>query len=311
MCLTALVLLPLLLLFVGCSRPSDPAAAPPAPSLIRLAPATPPGTENGELFAYGLSVTTPWPDGGILYLNFPEHLEYTEVGHGIARYSDKRPNAWVIERDGEYAHYEVDSLPGPGVNAAGVKVNATAEVVPTSRDRVKITMTIVNKSPALNLEHVKSLLCAHYRLLTGFPPHQGGSNNFKYTYVVVDGKIVPATELPVKTPEADRRGATFKPYPPYRTQVAARMGGWTDTPLDLGIVVITSQDDKRALIIYTPDAESFLTNAFIPCLHADPHFGDINPGQSHTGTLWYIFARADWRDTVNELIAQHTPAPTP
>ncbi|MFB3891368.1 MAG: hypothetical protein ACE15C_05015 [Phycisphaerae bacterium] len=286
----------LALLAIGCAGAS-------APSPIRLAPATPPGTENGEQFAYGLSVTTPWADGGKLYLNFPEHLEFTEVGYGIARYSDKRPNAWVTERNGSYAHYEVDSLAGPGVSAPGVKVSATAEVV--GPDRVRTTMTVVNGSGALKLEHVKPLLCAHYSFLAGFPPARGGADNFKHTYVVLNGKITAAYGLPVSKPEAERRGAAFKPYPPYRTQFATKAGGWADTPLDLGIVVITSADDERALILYSPDAESFLSNAFIPCVHADPHFGDINPGQSRTGTLWYIFAGADWRDTVSKLIAQH------
>ena len=290
-----LLVMPLLLVLAGSAL-----SAAPTPSLIRLGVGTPP--DSPEPYAYGISVKPPWADGGELWMSFPEHLEYRDVGMGISRYSDKRPNAWVVEREGKYAHYEVDSL-----SAAGVKVEATAEVM--EPDRIRFAMTIINGSRATNLEHVKPLLCGHYKTLTGFPQPQG--TNFKFTYVVVGGRITPAIDLPAAKADAMARGAAIKPYPPYRTHFTANQGGWTDTPLDLGISVITSEDDKHALILYAPDGESFLSNRYIPCLHCDPWFGDIKPGERRTGTVWAVFAGADWRDVVKKLIAEHKPVVHP
>ena len=46
--------------------------------------------------AYGLNIVPPWPDGGSLFVNLPEHLEYMPGTKGIARHHDPRPNVWRV-----------------------------------------------------------------------------------------------------------------------------------------------------------------------------------------------------------------------
>ena len=63
-----------------------------------------------EKLTYGLFITAPWENGGDLYLNFPEHLEYNPVGNTILRHFDTIPNPWIISPDGKQASYRVQSL---------------------------------------------------------------------------------------------------------------------------------------------------------------------------------------------------------
>ena len=54
---------------------------PPILQTISLAPAA--GAQLVEYsgdFAYGLVVIPPWPNGGKLVINLPEHLEYGDNG---------------------------------------------------------------------------------------------------------------------------------------------------------------------------------------------------------------------------------------
>ncbi|MHC4739583.1 MAG: hypothetical protein ACYS9Y_11825, partial [Planctomycetota bacterium] len=255
-----------------------------------------PGTGTEEKWAYGLSLTAPWKEGGILWVSFPEHLEYSDVGMGISRYSDKRENAWKLERGDTFAHYEIDSL-----RAKGVRVEAKAEII--EANKVKFSMEIINNSKSLTLDNVKPLLCFHYDTLTGFP--QRLTENFKYIYVVIDGEIKALADIPTKNAETIVKGATVKPHPPYRTQFPSRRGGWIEKPLDLAVSVVTSEDDKRGLILYGQPGRSMLSNAYIPCLHADPYFGHIRPGERKVRTVTAIFVEGDWRAEVKKILEAH------
>src|SRR5688572_2580073 len=63
--------------------------------------------------AYGLNIIPPWPDGGSIFVNLPEHLEYMPGTKGIARHHDKRKNVWQISADSSEAHYAVESITEP------------------------------------------------------------------------------------------------------------------------------------------------------------------------------------------------------
>ncbi len=249
-----------------------------------------PSTEDKN--AYRIGITPPWENGGVLWINFPEHLEYSDVGRGISRYSDKRENAWKMERQDKYAHYEVDSL-----TEKGVKVETVAEVI--EPNKVRFSLKIINNSKYLTLDNVKPLLCYQYRTLTGFPQWV---DNFKYIYVVIDGQIKALADIETKIPDTKAKGATVKPHPPYRTDFVTRQGGWIDKPLDQALAVVTSQDDKRAVILLGEPGRSMLSNANIPCLHADPFYGHIKPGETKLGTVTVIFVEGDWRAEVKKII---------
>jgi hypothetical protein len=254
-----------------------------------------------EKYAYRIGVMSGWKNGGILWINFPEHLEYGDVGMGISRYSDKLEYAWKLQQEGKFAHYEIDSL-----TAKGVRVEATAKVL--EPNQVKFTLKIINNSKDLTLENVKPLLCYQYKTLTGFPQNVDNlqkADNFKYTYVVIDGQIKAMADIPTKNPETIVKGATVKPHPPYRTQFPSKRGGWIDKPLDLALSVVTSEDNKRAVILYGQPGRSMLSNAFIPCLHADPYFGHIRPGETKVGTITAIFIEGNWRAQVKKILEAH------
>jgi hypothetical protein len=110
--------------------------------------------------AYGLSVTPPWPDGGELVMNLPEHLEYMPGTRGIARHHDKRQNAWRISRNGTEASYAIESLTEPGV-FFGMRARVAG-------DGARFEMSITNRSDK-TLKSIRPLLCFQYHRLRGFP----------------------------------------------------------------------------------------------------------------------------------------------
>ena len=248
--------------------------------------------------AYSVRIDSPWPDGGQLHVNFPEHLEYGPVGYTITRYSDPRPPAWQVDQEGKSAHYDVESIPGRGVE--GVKVRATACVA--EPNCVRLSLTIANNSPK-TLNDVKPLLCFQYKDLAGFP--QSSKENFKYTYVVLNGRITALADVATEKPDALAKAAPVQGVKPYRFAFSKKRGGYIDNPLDLGLSVITSKDDARAVILYAPIGKSVLSNRYIPCLHADPYFGHVKPGQQVKRIVNVIFAGADWRRVVDEIAKQH------
>src|SRR2546421_4369680 len=57
-------------------------------------------SEDPEIrMAYGLNIVPPWSDGGSIFVNLPEHLEYMPETKGIARHHDKRTNVWQVSAD--------------------------------------------------------------------------------------------------------------------------------------------------------------------------------------------------------------------
>jgi hypothetical protein len=251
-----------------------------------------------EETAYTLRIDSPWPEGGQLHVNFPEHLEYGPVGYTITRYSDQRQPAWQVEQEGKLAHYDVESMPDRGVE--GVTVQATARVV--EPNQVRLGLTITNNSSEI-LHEVKPLLCFRYKDLSGFS--QSTQDNFNYTYVVLNGRVTALANIETENPDTMVKAAPVQGVEPYRFGFSKKRGGYIDAPLDLGLSVITSEDDTRAVILYAPIGKSVLSNRFIPCLHADPYFGDIEPEQHFERIVNVIFADADWRNVVNEIMKQH------
>jgi hypothetical protein len=153
------------------------------------------------------------------------------------------------------------------------------------------------------LDNIRPLFCFQYKRLAGFPGHLGA--NFKYTHVVMDGKIVALSDVPTEKPDPERKGAFVRGVTPFRNELVSKYGGYIEKPLDLGLTVITSEDDQRALIIYTPVGLSLLTNRWIPCFHLDPNFGTMQPGESVERIQHVIFAGEDWREVVKKVVAEH------
>ena len=167
---------------------------------------------------------------------------------------------------------------------------------------MRLGLTIANNSSKI-LHDVKPLLCFQYKGLAGFP--QSSKENFKYTYVVLNGRITALADIATEKPDALAKAAPVQGVKPYRFAFSKKRGGYIDKPLDLGLSVVTSKDDTRAVILYTPIGKSVLSNQYIPCLHTDPYFGNVKPGQQVKRIVNVIFAGADWRRGVDETAKQH------
>lgn len=240
--------------------------------------------------AYGLYVSPPWPDGGSIFINLPEHLEYMPGTKGIARHHDKRNNVWNVSNDGSAANYNVESLTEPGIFFS-MKAN-------TAKDRVYFEMTITNRSK-IYLESIRPLLCFQYHHLKGFPVKL--TNNFAHTFVVIDGKAVALNDLEVKKTEAVARMAQVGDCKDEHNWWAEEMGGMIEKRIDKGLTMLTSLSDDRKVIVSWSPGKNMLANSFIPCIHADPCVGDLAIGESRTVKGQMIFTRASLASIVNGL----------
>ena len=150
---------------------------------------------------------------------------------------------------------------------------------------------------------LKPLLCFQYKDLVGFP--RSYEENFRYIYVILDGRVAALAEIPTEKADATAKAAPVKGVKPYRFDFSKKRSGFIDKPLDLGLAVITSKDGARAVILYAPVGKSVLSNLHIPCLHADPHFDHIKPAETKERIVNVIFAGADWRGVVERITKQH------
>ena len=81
-------------------------------------------------------------------------------------------------------------------------------------------------------------------------------------------------------------------------------GGLIEDGVDASIVVVTSLDGKRAMIVgWTPGKNAF-SNRAIPCVHADPYYGDIKPGESKEAREVILFTEDDPAKAVADLLAE-------
>jgi hypothetical protein len=243
--------------------------------------------------AYGLNVIPPWPDGGWLFINLPEHLEYMPGTRGIARHHDKRPNVWRVSKDGSEASYDVQSPTEPGV-FFGVKAWAEG-------NKVRFEMHITNRS-AKTLRSIRPLLCFQYHHLHGFPAANSG--NFAHTYVVIGGKPVAVADLEVKRPEAYARMAQVSDCGDRHNWWAEEMGGFIEQPLDLALTALTAVNDARKVVVTWRPGKNLLANAAIPCIHADPCFGDLHPGEARTVHGDLIFTEAPLAQVLAQVLKE-------
>ena len=258
----------------------------------------PPSVPDGPRFEpysgpyqFGLTVVPPWADGGKLVVNLPEHLEYESRGMGILRHNDKeRTGTWTVAADGLSATLDVESTTAPGVRVTG-------RAVAKGADRIELTMRITNGG-RIPLPVVKPLYCFHYRTLAGFPQWVG---NFKHTYVVMKGKPVALSLVSTEKPDAKVKGGTISGCRQQGNGFVRRNGGLIESGLDTAIAAVTALDGRRKMVISWSPGKSILSNANIPCLHADPYYGTIEPGASAEAKGVIRFTEGSLEEAVEDL----------
>lgn len=261
---------------------------------LNVANAGPRLSQYSGPLAYGLEVIPPWPEGGKLLLNLPEHLEYDTNGKGILRHNDKEPRGhWQVAADGMSAVLDVASP-----TAEGVRVKGTAKVV--GEDRIELSMRITNDGP-LTMPLVEPLYCYHYRHLTGFPQYV---DNFKHVYTILGGKPVALADIPARIAAPRVRGATVIGCPHKDNLFAEKNGGEIEPGIDAAISAVTDLTGKRKMVMAWTPGRSLLSNANIPCLHADPFYGTIAPGESKVATGLILFTEQSVETVMMELREQ-------
>jgi len=240
--------------------------------------------------AYGLNIVPPWSDGGSIFVNLPEHLEYMPGTKGIARHHDKRANVWKVSADSTEANYAVESLTEPGVFFS---VKAT-----TADQRATFEMTIINRSKKI-LNSIRPMFCFQYNLLKGFP--EKNTDNFAHTFIIMKGNPVSVAGTGVKNPDAIARMTQVSSCTDEHNWWAEKMGGFIEQRIDAAYTILTSAHDDRKVVLHWTRGKNFLSNAAIPCIHADPCVGDLAPAESRTVYGELIFTRAALKQIMKEF----------
>jgi hypothetical protein len=249
-----------------------------------------------EKLTYGIFITSPWKDGGVLYLNFPEHLEYNPVGNTILRHWDSIPNPWVISPDGEQASYRVESLALDDVSVESFARVMQDGALPFDAQGVYVAMRIINHG-TLTLPVIRPLICNQFRDLAGFPQRH---HDFAHNYIVMDGQITSLADLPTENPETTFKGCVVKGCPQRDTR-AEKNGGLIEQGMDAAISIVTSLDHQRKVIFWWNPGKSMIANSFIPCIHADPYFGTLKPGEETYAEGLILFTEGKLKPVVKYL----------
>lgn len=259
--------------------------------------------------AYGLDIVPPWPDGGTLTWNLPEHLEWMPRTQGILRHNDKEPNGhWQVLDDGALILLDVESATTPGAFCR-------AEGRAVSESRIEMTFSITNRSETI-LGAIRPLFCLHYAGLTGFPgafrapEGQARCDNFDFIYTPDAGKLVALSSLPVEKPEIVRRSATVRgctqeDYENFKFTE----GGYIKEGLERAVMGVSSRDGKRSFAFGWTPGKSMLSNAYIPCVHADPFYGDIHPGETKEARAVLILLEGPVEEAIRILVEEGVGLP--
>ena len=248
---------------------------------------------------YGLTVAAPWENGGTFMYNLPEHLEITYGGQGILRNTDEVPAGhWQAAEDGRSAVLDVESTTIPGTRVKGMAKVAGA-------DRIELTIRVENGSTTV-MPGLWPMYCFQYRQLTGFPQWQ---DNFKHTYVIIDGKVVALADVETQTADTRVKGAAVRGVPQPRNKFADRYGGVIEEGIDRAIIAVTSLDGRRKVVVAWTPGQAMLSNSRIPCMHADPYYGPLKPGESLEANGVVIFTEEPVEEVMLGLMKAGVGAP--
>jgi hypothetical protein len=153
------------------------------------------------------------------------------------------------------------------------------------------------------LPRVKPMLCFQYKQLTGFPQNLDG--NFAWTYVVMDGTLTRLADIKTAKPDPQAMVAYVKGCDQHDSdKFANARGGLVTEDIDAAVAAVTSKDAQRKVVLGFTPPKSMLSNSFIPCLHADPYVGDLEPGESAEASGVVIFTEGDLDAVVKEVVGR-------
>jgi len=159
-----------------------------------------------------------------------------------------------------------------------------------------VSMRISNHG-SLVLPVIRPLICNQFKWLTGFPQRH---HDFQHNYIVFDGQPTSLADIPTEDMDTEFMGCVVKGCPQKDTR-AERNGGLIEKEMDLALSIVTSTDNKRKVIIWWNPGKSMIANAYIPCIHADPYFGTLNPGEQATAEGLILFTEGEVQPIIDYL----------
>ncbi len=207
-------------------------------------------------------IKTPWSDPlfpDFVFLDFPEaifcNLGLLYLGHHSPRFPSLFPGlpkvAWKTDRG--VLHYE-RVLPN-GIEFGG-------SLAPCDASAVSLALYIKNGTNK-PLTDIKLQVCALLKHTTSF---SGNTADNKFVHTSSNG-----WQSFTEACNAKDRGR-------FRL-------GWREGPAVADLPVMVTVSDRRDQLIaitWYDDTYSLVCNPAHPCMHADPYFADIQPGQRRT-----------------------------
>ncbi len=271
--------------------------------------------EGSYPHAMAVSISPPWEQEGRWVLRAPETIG---SNHGLLFIDHSRPDMppvtmpqhpleWKKSRHGTL-FYDCRLQNG---------ISFSVRIRPGARD-VEIVSTITNGYVA-DMTDSGNQYCLIQKGVKGFEDPDATR-----TFILVKGRWVALA----RTAPGPRRGE--KPFfivtntsdrPPLPKAQIER-SWWADEQADLPLIATVSEDGRRIAALAFDNAYKIMTNADIPCIHADPMFPDCAVGQTVgvRGKLYFVEGKLEdlpglflrdfpeWRDrTGGGPLPQGTP----
>jgi len=123
------------------------------------------------------------------------------------------------------------------------------------------------------------------------------------TYVVMDGKLTRLDQIRTAKPDPQAMVAYVRGCGQHDCdKFAHSRGGLSAQEIDAAVSAVTSKDGRRKVVLGFTPPKSMLSNAFIPCLHADPYFGDLELGDTAEASGVIVFTDGDLESAVGEAV---------
>lgn len=222
-------------------------------------------------------ISPPWPCQDYLWFDFPEALFANGALYYLSHVNPKYPAVfpqlpavpWEFHRRG---------ISFERVLPNGVRFGTRI----SRRDDVTVDLELsLENSAAVPLQAIRVQTCAYLRALREF----GGFTN--------DNKLVHVRSLGwiTLTRALDETNGLEETTGPGSVRIGWRGGR---SIADLPVVVVVSHDTSRQIAMtWFMQTFNLTGNAERPCMHADPHFPDLVPGEGATVRGALLFHEGD------------------